>query len=363
METNLIRTYGACDELALIPPLAREHLIYLYQGIHLSSSNAENQRQITCYAQLVVENGNIIGAIASNEVLLRGELTETELVALIEQIKQLGDLPVSTGESWGTWCDLRDTHPRCPGRPMLRGAVDFVFAHVHPYWEAVPIEHAAAHVLAAQIYVRTTYTDKEVVAGETDWPTCGGANGNAEPGLANQRRFIEELWRWANLYNVRIVYFEAFDEAWKNEPNGVGPCWGMYYADRTPKHPDLDWSLPLPELTPTTPTVLIDHPPSNLTGRAKGNCGAPVIGRVYQAGSGWQVQVEVFTDRWYIQNKWYPNGRAPVIDGHWAMPEVVLAGRGRFNNHRIRATLLDEFGNVVTSTEVSGIVRMNDCTP
>jgi exo-beta-1,3-glucanase (GH17 family) len=362
-ETNLLRTYGSCDELEQIPLLARAQLVYLYQGIALSSNDTENQRELACYAQLVQENENIIAGIAGNEVLLRGDLTEAQLVEFILQAQQLGNPPVSTGDTWGKWCNLQPIHPRCPGLSLLRGVVDFVLIHAHPYWEAVPIEHAAAHVVAVQIYVRTTYSEKEVVVGETGWPTCGEANGLAEPGLANQRRFVEELWRWAKLYGIKIFYFEAFDELWKQEPKGVGTCWGLFEANRTPKHPTLDWSTPRPFPTATTPAVSIDWPGGGITTTVKSNCGLPVLGRVHQAQAGWQVQMEVFTNDWYIQDKWYANGRAPVVNGQWAVPEVILAGRDAFNNHRIRATLLNEAGNVITSAEVAGIVRANDCTP
>jgi exo-beta-1,3-glucanase (GH17 family) len=33
----------------------------------------------------------------------------------------------------------------------LAKSVDFITAHVHPYWESLSIEHAAAHVMAVYI--------------------------------------------------------------------------------------------------------------------------------------------------------------------------------------------------------------------
>jgi exo-beta-1,3-glucanase (GH17 family) len=363
-ETNLIRTYGSCGELAVIPPLARQRVMYLVQGIWLSDNSAANRQELACYAQLVAENDNLHGTVTGSEVLLRNDLSASQLAVTITQTRQLADIPVSTGETWAKWCDLRAVHPRCPGLPLLRENVDFTMIHVHPYWEALPIEHAAAHVVAVQIYVNTTYTGTAVIIGETGWPTCGATVGNAEPGVANQRRFVEELWKWSNLYGIRVVFFEAFDEPWKASPGReVEGCWGLYNADRTPKHPVLDWSMPTPEATPTAPAVRIDHPSGDVQTVTKGNCGAPVFGQVFHAGAGWQVQIEVFTNAWYIQDKWYANGRAPVINGKWAMPEAVLAGQGMFNNHRVRATLLDDAGSAIASDEVSGIVRANPCSP
>ena len=242
-------------------------------------------------------------------------------------------------------------------------AVDFILAHSYPYWENVPVEHGAAHVVATYITSRVVYTDRVVVIGETGWPTCGDPRDNAVPSLENQRRFIEELWQWANLYNMPVFYFEAFDEEWKAAEEGeVGRCWGLYDDDRTPKHDNLDWSIPIPE-PPLTPSVRIEHPRDIVTTVTKSNCGIPIFGRAYNAEPGWQVKVEVFTNQWYIQDKWYPDGLAPIIDDMWSMPEVILGGQDGFNNHNIRATLVDETGAPVASDKVTGILRTNSCTP
>jgi exo-beta-1,3-glucanase (GH17 family) len=364
-ETRLIRTYGACPtELAIIPRIANNHGIHVYQGVELTSTPSSNDQEMACFATLVAQHQNIAAGVIGNETLLFGHLSEPDLICYLNQAKETGNVPVTTGESWGVWCNEIEAKPRCQGRMPLGEAVDFILAHSYPYWENVPIEHGAAHVVATYLTLRVVYPDRVVVIGETGWPTCGEARDNAVPSLENQRTFIEELWRWSNLYHFPVLYFEAFDEDWKvAEPGGVGRCWGLYYADRTPKHDNLDRSIPTPEPTPTTPAVRIEHPRDITTTVTKPNCAVPIFGRVYHAESGWHVKVEVFTNQWYIQDKWYPDGLAPVIDGMWSMPEVFLAGQGGFNNHSIRATLVDETGTSVASDEVTGIVRTNPCSP
>jgi exo-beta-1,3-glucanase (GH17 family) len=363
-DTALIRSFSACGTPGTIPSLAKKHAIRLYQGVDLSANAASNSNEMNCYGARLSENPNIIGGIVGNETLLRGELNESALISFINQARQLGNTPVSTAETWDGWCNLSSQKPRCPGRPVLGESVNFITANVYPYWEGVSIDHAAAHVMAITIALHSAYPDKQIIVGETGWPSCGDVQGNAIPSLANQKRFIGELWRWSNLYNVQVVYFEAFDEPWKvNSEGQVGGCWGIYDVNRASKHNDLDWSLPVPTQTPAVPSVHIEHPQGLTTTATKTDCTIPIFGRVYNAKVGWHVKVEVLTNQWYVQDKWYDDGLAPVINGMWSMPEIVLAGQGQYNNHSIRATLVDEFGVPVASDEVGGIIRSNSCTP
>jgi hypothetical protein len=69
---------------------------------------------------------------------------------------------------------------------------------------------------------------------------------------------------------------------------------------------------------------------------------------------GWIILLKVFTDTWY------PQGAATVEGELWGA-RVHLAGQGAYNNHRIRATLLDERGDVVATAIVTGVVRANPC--
>lgn len=363
-ETTLIRTYGACGTPGIIPSLAGQHTIHLYQGVALSDDATTNSNEMNCYSTLLSENTNVLRGIIGNETLLRGDLTEAALIGFIDQARQLGNIPVSTAETWDVWCNLQAQKPRCPGRPLLGESVDFITAHIFPYWESVDIQHAAAHVMAIYIALRSAYPDKEIIIGETGWPSCGNAHGGALPGLANQQRFTNELWKWSNLYDVPVVSFEAFDEPWKVNAEGqVGGCWGLYDANRVPKHNNLDWSQPIPAQAPATPAVYIEHPQGITTTVTESDCSIPVFGRVYHAEPGWKVMVEVFTNKWYVQDKWYENGLAPIIDGMWSMPEIVLGGQGDYNNHSVRATLVDELGAPVASDVVSGVIRSNSCAP
>jgi hypothetical protein len=64
------------------------------------------------------------------------------------------------------------------------------------------------------------------------------------------------------------------------------------------------------------------------------------------------VEIEVLTNDWYLQD-----GKARInANGTWTFSPVHLAGKGIYNNHTIRATIVKD-GRRVKSVTVSGIVR------
>ena len=70
---------------------------------------------------------NIDSIVVGNETIFRGEQTAEELIKKIQRIKRETSLPVTTGEIWHAWIE----------HPELASAVDFIAAHVLPYWEGI----------------------------------------------------------------------------------------------------------------------------------------------------------------------------------------------------------------------------------
>lgn len=64
------------------------------------------------------------------------------------------------------------------------------------------------------------------------------------------------------------------------------------------------------------------------------------------------IELEVLTNDWYLQD-----GTARVnADGSWTYSPVHLSGKGAFNNHTLKATIVKD-GHRGQSVTVSGIVR------
>jgi exo-beta-1,3-glucanase (GH17 family) len=162
-----------------------------------------------------------------------------EVIARVDAVRTAlgGAVPVTTGEPWHIWTDNLD----------LAAAVDLIFINIHPYWERQSIDDAVAFVLEKYLKVKQTYPDKRVVISEVGWPSAGNANVAAQPSIGNQERFVRELVAMARKHNIEFFFFEAIDEPWKTaEPNGVGPHWGLFDANRTPKHPQTRLNPPDP---------------------------------------------------------------------------------------------------------------------
>ena len=104
-----------------------------------------------------------------------------------------------------------------------------------PYWEDVPprAEDAAAHVDAIRQQVVAAFPGKEILIGETGWPSKGRMREGALPSPASIRRAsCPRFWSGRGSENFRVTLFEAYDEPWKREWEGsVGGYWGLFDGD------------------------------------------------------------------------------------------------------------------------------------
>ena len=65
-------------------------------------------------------------------MLLRGEMTASDLAANIRLVKSQVTVPVTYADVWEYWLRNREVYD----------AVDFVTIHILPYWEDFPIRGA-----------------------------------------------------------------------------------------------------------------------------------------------------------------------------------------------------------------------------
>lgn len=227
--TDCVRTYSTENGLDKVAEIAQRHGLKVFQGLWLSNKTNRNRAQIATTVALAKKFPDVIrGVIVGNEVLLRGELSAADLGAIIREVKSQITQPVTYADVWEFWLRYAD----------LQNAVDFVTIHILPYWEDFPIpaSQAAAHVDAIRKRVAAAIPDKEIMIGETGWPSEGRMREGALPSPANQARVIEDILALGKRENFRVNVIEAFDQPWKRWLEGsTGRYWGIY--DRANKGP------------------------------------------------------------------------------------------------------------------------------
>ena len=220
--TDCVRTYSVANGLDKIAEIAQRHGLKVLQGLWLSSDAEKNRRQIATVIELAQKFPQTIRAIiVGNEVLLRGEMSATELMATIREVKAQVPEPVTYADVWEYWLRY----------PDVANAVDFVTIHILPYWEDFPLPAslAAAHVDAIRKRVAAAIPNKEIVVGEVGWPSAGRMREGARPSPSNQARVIEQTLALAQRENFRVNVIEAFDQPWKRWLEGsVGGHWGIF---------------------------------------------------------------------------------------------------------------------------------------
>jgi exo-beta-1,3-glucanase (GH17 family) len=219
--SDCVRTYSIENGLDQVPGLAAKVGLKVIQGIWLGSDRFKNLTQISTVIGLTKQYPDVISSVVvGNEVLLRGEMTASDLAAIIRSVKSQVTVPVTYADVWEYWLRNREIYD----------AVDFVTIHILPYWEDFPIraKYAAAHVDAIRKQVAVAFPGKEILIGETGWPSEGRMRAGALPSRTNQARVVSEILAMAKQENFRVNLIEAYDQPWKRQLEGtVGGYWGL----------------------------------------------------------------------------------------------------------------------------------------
>ncbi|MDE2602752.1 MAG: beta-(1-6) glucans synthase [Bradyrhizobium sp.] len=219
--SDCVRTYSIENGLDQVPGLAAKVGLKVMQGIWLGSDRFKNLAQISTVIGLTKQYPDVISSVVvGNEVLLRGEMTTADLAAIIRLVKLQVKVPVTYADVWEYWLRNREIYD----------AVDFVTIHILPYWEDFPVRarYAASHVDAIRKQVAVAFPGKEILIGETGWPSEGRMRAGALPSRTNQARVVSEILSMAKRENFRVNLIEAYDQPWKRQLEGtVGGYWGL----------------------------------------------------------------------------------------------------------------------------------------
>lgn len=223
-ETTWVRSYGNDHGLQYFSGISRSLGMKNAAGAWLTNNTTANIRAINA---LVAGNRSAEILIVGSETLLRKNLTERELATYIQYVrKKVPGKAVGTADVYGEFLKNSD----------VVNASDVLFVHIFPFWENVSIDQAVNFTMAKYNATKKKAFGRPVVIGEYGWPDAGTRRQGAIPNRTNAARYFKEMTRRLNNQSIPYFYFSSYDEDWKtDEPDFVGPHWGLHYGDLTRK--------------------------------------------------------------------------------------------------------------------------------
>ncbi len=230
--TRAIRLYSSTGGVELVPGIAQEFGLNVAVGAWIDKHADRNEREIETAIELAKRHSNVKSVIVGNETIYRDDQSVPELIKKIQRVKRATNVPVSTGEIYSVWLD----------HPELVSAVDYIAAHVLPYWEGFSEQQTVDQAIAIYDRLRKAYPGKRIVIAEFGWPSAGYNYHNAYPGRLEQAQVLRDFVSRARAYGIDYNIVEAIDQPWKTFEGGVGPYWGVFNAAREPK---FNWTGPI----------------------------------------------------------------------------------------------------------------------
>src|SRR5271163_3770306 len=230
--TRAIRTYSSTGGGELVPPIAAEFGLKVTIGAWLDKNQERNEREIRSVLDLARHNSNVDAIVVGNETLLRTDMSADDLIKIIQRVKRSSPVPVTTGDIWSAWID----------HPELASSVDFIAAHILPYWAGTDAKNAVDSSIGIYDKLRKMFPGKRIVVAEFGWPSAGYNFHDANPGGIDQAVIVRDFVTRAEAYGIDYNIVEAIDQPWKTMEGGVGPYWGLFDASRQAK---FSWTGPI----------------------------------------------------------------------------------------------------------------------
>ena len=219
-----IRTFSCTDGNELIPAIASEMGLKCLVGAWLDADRDKNEQELAGAIEVARQgNAGILGI--GNEVLLREELTEDELVDYVTRAREA---VAGTGVEVG----YVDAYYEFELNPKIADACDVILANCYPFWEGCAAEYSLLYMKDMYRRAQVAARGKKVIITETGWPNIGSPEGPAIPGTVNAIKYFVETQQWVADTGIELFYFSSFDESWKDAVEGdVGAFWGIMDAN------------------------------------------------------------------------------------------------------------------------------------
>src|SRR3954454_16180123 len=230
--TRAVRLSSSTEGSELVPPIAAEVGMKVTLGAWINKDPERNDREIESAIALAKRNSNVNGIVVGNETILTSLQKVDELIEKIKRVKKSVNVPVTTGDVWHTWRD----------NPELASSVDFIAAHVLPYWENFTDKQAVDQAVYLYGLLREKFPGKRIVVAEFGWPSACYNLKNAEPGRFEQASVLRNFVARAEAMGMEYNIVEAMDRPWQSFEGGAGPYWGILNNDGEAKS---SWTGPI----------------------------------------------------------------------------------------------------------------------
>ncbi len=225
--TKWIRSFSTTDGNDLIPKVAKEMGIKTLTGAWIGTDEEKNEEEIQGLIKLAKDGFVDIMAVG-NEVLLRGDMSEDQIINTIERVKmEVPNIPIGYIDAYYLFAN----------HPKVADASDIIMANCYPFWEGYSIDHAFIYFKEMVQIAKNAVKGKPVIISETGWPNLGTAFEESVPSYENAVRYFINIFTWAEKENMDVFYFSSFDEDWKAGSEGdVGAYWGLWDKNGKPKY-------------------------------------------------------------------------------------------------------------------------------
>jgi GPH family glycoside/pentoside/hexuronide:cation symporter len=217
--TNWVRSFSCTDGNEYVQKVAHEKGIKAMVGAWIGHDKAQNEKEIKALIKSGQE-GYVDIAVVGNEVLMRNELTEEEMIGYISRIKEaLPNIPVGYVDAYYQFIE----------RPKLIDVCDIILINCYPFWEGCSVDEASQYLNQMYTVTKNVAKGKPVIITETGWPNEGSKTGNAIPSAKNAMKYFININNLAKQKDIKMFYFSSFDESWKVHHEGdVGERWGIW---------------------------------------------------------------------------------------------------------------------------------------
>jgi GPH family glycoside/pentoside/hexuronide:cation symporter len=227
--TKSVRSFSCTEGNELIPKIAHEKGLKTMVGAWISADRDRNEKEITALIKLA-KSGHVGIAAVGNEVLLRNDITEQELISYINRVKEeLVGLNIPVG--------YVDTYYEFYQRPKLVASSDVILTNCYPFWEGSSLENSLLHLRQMHAITEKVANGKKVIITETGWPSQGQTVESAYPNQLNAMKYFIQTQEWAKNEDIEMFYFSSFDETWKVRVEGeLGARWGIWDKNESYKY-------------------------------------------------------------------------------------------------------------------------------